>query len=87
MLPTWLSIELALIPVALAGLAGILQVVRLSERVKTAQSDATRALDESAKIREHQASHHERLYRKLEHLSNCTHLMMGSMGLEPPDPG
>ena len=85
MIPAWLTIELALIPLGIAALAALIYVVRVSERVKKAQADATRALNEIDKVREHQAGHHDRLYQKIEHLSNCLHLMMGKMGLEPPD--
>ena len=87
MIPAWLTIELALIPLVVAGLAGVLQVVRISERVKAVQADATRALSEIDKVSEHSADHHHRLYQKIEHLSNCLHLMMGKMGLEPPEQG
>ena len=85
MLPTWLTIELALIPLGLVGLTGVLKVVQLNERVRAAQADASRALIEIAGVREHSADHHDRLYTKIEHLSNCLHLMMGKMGLEPPE--
>ena len=83
-IPAWLTVELALIPLFIVGMAGIVFVVRVSERVKKAQADATRALVEIAQVRDHPADHHDRLYAKIEHLSNCLHLMMGNMGLEPP---
>ena len=85
MIPGWLTVELALIPLFIVGMAGIVFVVRVSERVKKAQADATRALDEVATVREHSADHHDRLYTKIEHLSNCMHLMMGKLGVESPE--
>ena len=88
-MPTWLTIELALIPVIIlvltAVFGGIIWAVRLEGKVKAAQKDASSALTEIEKVKDRQTEHHDRLYGKLEHLSNCVHLIMGSMDIEPPE--
>ena len=87
--PTWLTIELALLPLAIAVLGtvigGIVAAVRLEGKVKKAQSDADRAGADCAELRSNQGTHNNELYSELRHLSACTHLMMGSMGLKPPE--
>ena len=88
MIPTWLTIELAFFPLAIAVagavIAGIILVIRLEGKVNKAQSDADRALAEIAEVRQHSADHHDRLYTKIDHLSNCLYLILGKMNLAPP---
>ena len=74
MIPTWLSIELALIPAVLAAVSGLIWLVRLEGAVK--------ALNQTA---ERQAHHNDRLYTELRTINNNLHLIMGKLQIPPVD--
>ena len=78
MIPTWLTIELALIPVLLAGISGLIWLVRLEAAVKTNRE----GLDE-AKMR--QSKHNDRLYGELRTINKNLHRIMGKLDIDPVD--
>ena len=75
-MPTWLSIELALIPVVLAGLSGVVWLVRLEAGVK--QNRET--LKETTA---RQSKHNDRLYAELRTINKNLHLIMGKLQIRP----
>ena len=76
-MPTWLTIELGLIPVVLAGLSGLVWLVRLEAVHEAKQRDPER--DDRAR----QAKHNDRLYDELRTINKNLHLIMGKLQITP----
>ena len=75
-MPTWLTIELALIPVVLAALSGLVWLVRLEAGVKHNRETLR---DTTAR----QAKHNDRLYAELLTINKNLHLIMGKLQIPP----
>ena len=82
MLPTWLTVELALLPLFVGGL---IWLVRLEAKVKHNRADIERLEREKKERAKAQGEHNDRLYTMLRKLDNNLHLIMGKMGVEPLD--
>ena len=72
MIPAWLSIELALIPVVMAAMSGLVWLVRLEGAVKALKERATR-----------QVQHNDLLYAELRSINKNLHLIMGKLQIPP----
>ena len=78
MLPAWLTIELALIPVFLAGGGFVVWIARLGAMVK---SERQQRIDDTTR----QAKHNDRLYGEMRKVNNNLHRLMGKLDVEPVD--
>ena len=83
MIPTWLTIELALIPVVLAGLSGLVWLVRLEAGVKQNRENVRQNREDLKETTARQAKHNERLYNELRTINKNLHLIMGKLQIPP----
>ena len=77
-MPTWLTVELALIPVVLAGLAGIVWLVRLEGSVKHNKHEIINVV-------QRQQRHNDRVYDEMRSVNKNLHRLMGKLDVEPVD--
>ena len=82
-MPTWLTIELALIPVVLAGLAGLVWLVRLEAGVKQNKENDKLNKENMKELTARQAKHNDRLYDEARTINKNLHLIMGKLQIPP----
>ena len=78
MLPTWLTIELALIPVFLAAIGFVVWLARLGATVK---NERQARIDETTR----QGKHNDRLYGEVRNINKNLHRLMGKLDVTPVD--
>ena len=78
MLPVWLSIELALIPVGIACIGFVVWIARLGAMVK---NERQQRIDETAR----QYKHNDRLWAEVRNINKNLHRVMGKLNVTPVD--
>ena len=82
MIPTWLTIELALIPLVLATMVW---GSRLEWRSRHNKYECERLGAELTELKKGQSTHNDKLYGKIDTVSTNLHLIMGKLGVTPVD--